>query len=149
MAKYTSHEVRDRFAGLGLTLMRAAEAAVEVGQGMRTAGRVGNARKNAFIDAVERVEAEIAAIRRYDRWVLKRVKDAVPVDRKPPPPVEAPPPGTRAAPRRRHRARNDARGPAPPPFVRSVSTARAPRVLVGVRPPRGGGAGTRGGDGDA
>src|SRR5262249_15632452 len=78
-------EVRDRFAGLGLTLMRAAEAAVEVGQGMRTAGRVGNARKNAFIDAVERVEAEIAAIRRYDRWGLKRVKDAVPVDRKPPP----------------------------------------------------------------
>src|SRR5262249_58704545 len=107
--------------------MRAAEAAVEVGQGMRTAGRVGNARKNAFIDAVERVEAEIAAIRRYDRWVLKRVKDAVPVDRKPPPP------GTRAAPRRRHRARNHARGPAPPPpFVRWVSAAGADRVLCGV-----------------
>src|SRR5262249_35187339 len=54
----------DRFTHLGLTFLQAAEIAVSVGQGMRP--------KNEFIDAVEEVEDEIASIRRYAPWYLKR-----------------------------------------------------------------------------
>jgi hypothetical protein len=100
MARSSSYQGRDRYTGLGITLLRAAEVAISVGQGMRPTGGAKSAAKNAFIDAVEEVEAEIGSIRRYAPWYLKRAVPkayAVRVKRVPPNPVEAPTPG--AAPR--------------------------------------------------
>jgi hypothetical protein len=95
MARSSSHEVRDRFSGIALDLLSAGKASLEVVQGMRTDGKVDGARKNAFIDAVEKVEAALAAIRLYDPWYLRRYEPtprAVAVDPVPATPVEAPTP---------------------------------------------------------
>jgi hypothetical protein len=75
MARSSSYQVR--FTRLGLTLLKTAETAISVGQGMSP--------KNAFIEALEQALKEIEDIRRYTPGYLERTArrkaDAVTVKR--------------------------------------------------------------------